>query len=744
MCMLVLPLSAIGKTQTETFFLDFSESDFSCTLNNNGELEIISQKDFSYPEANEPALPLISKDIAIDGRFSYKSVVVKYEKRELMTGVRLAQSPMPSTTDVLPSESTSVTTMSYDVNQQYPASNCIYVSTSNWDNIRVLHFMTSPFIYESATQKIYFIDSMKLDIELDDQYPLTYRSIDKIGTSILKNMVINKENIDALKAEHIQTHSLELEDRIDYVVITNQELASSFQPLCQWKTEKGLYAKLITIEDIQTTYGGKDLQLKIKNCLYDLYNNHGLKYALLGGDDLIVPVRGCYGTVTTDKGRREDSTIPTDMYYACFDGCFDWDENQNGIYGEVADNINLKQSIYVTRVPICKATHVQSFIEKLLAYEKNPIYNHNFLMCGVNSFNTGTEDQSDSEMQGNNLYSKYIMPNWDGVRYKFYDTSTDFEGNNSYDVTAKNLNEQLEKGYAFMNIITHGTQTLWHTESGNHYDITFGNKQQNSAYTIITTSSCLTNAFDYSTQGGTVDPCLSESLIRNPQSGVIAYLGCSRQGYGYGSDKLGTSLTYEGEFYKKLFSKTIDNMSFGVLVAAVKSSKISNCYNNGSWRWVQFGLNPIGDPEMPIWISKPKQFNYLNISTDGEYVSITPSEEQCRICVVDEWDHGEGYFNVFEDADEVVIADLPEESSICVTKPGYLPKQIKMNILQNKSISGNRKYTNDVILCGSSITTSLKQGEFVIKEGKTTLTADIVVLGPGTKVESGAQLVINQ
>lgn len=743
MWMLLIPQIVNAKTHTETFVIDFSENDFVWSTNNEGEIEIDSNLDFAYPESDEPGLPIISKEIAIDGNYSYKSVIVSYEKRELLSDVRIAPSPIPTITDTPATMNSSIVRQSYDSYQTFPSSNCSYVSTSNWGNIKVLHFLTSPFVYEASTQKLYFIDSITLDVELNDHLPVFCKPLDRVNASILKSFVVNSGKVDELTASlSTEIQSMELEDRIDYVVITNQELASSFKPLCQWKTEKGVYAKVITIEDIKANYEGKDTQLKIKNYLHDLYEDHGLKYVLLGGDDTIVPVRGCYGFVKATTGEVIDYGIPTDMYYACFNGCFDWDDNGNGIYGELNDNIDLTQSIYISRLPIRSSNDVTAYIEKLLEYEKNPVFNNNILMCGVNMFNNDNPEQSDAEMKGNKLYEEFIHPYWKGLRYRFYDTATDFIGGNTYDLIPDNLKNQLEQGYSFMDIMAHGSQTSWSIENDKRYNTTYGNSQNNKAQTIITTIACFTNAFDSSTSYKT-DPCLSESLIRNSNSGVVAYLGCSRQGWGTKGSQFGSSLKYESDFYKKLFSNYIESNNFAVLVAATKATKISSCYGNNSMRWIQFGLNPIGDPEMPIWISEPKKFKNVSVSINESFVNFNSGQDQNRICIVDEGDHGEGYFNVFEDTTSAYVSDLPEESSICFTKPGYIPKQYKLNILQNKSISDNRKFSNDVILCGSSITSSMKQGQFVIKEGKTNMTGDIVILGPGTKVESGAQLSIN-
>ncbi|MDE7097481.1 MAG: hypothetical protein K2O47_08320, partial [Muribaculaceae bacterium] len=414
-------LPAHANIMTETITLSFDENDFNLHENENGEIEIDSKLNVIYPEANEPGIPVISRDIVVDGNYDYNSASLSIERREIMSNVRIAPTPMLITTDT-PINSIQIETNSYTSDRQYPSSNCRYIATSNWDNLNVLHFLTTPFIYNAIEEKLYFIDSIRLDIKLSKQPKVSGRPSNKISYDILKSFVYNSAKVDELTASLPNMQSIDLEDRIDYVVITNKELAPSFKPLCQWKTEKGLYSKIITIEEIKSNYEGKDIQLKIKNCLYDLYINHGLKYVLLGGDNSIVPSRGCYGAVKTDRGIIKDLTIPTDMYYACFDGTFDWDDDNNGIYGEIADNIDLKQSLFVTRLPIYTSDDVNSYVNKLFDYEKHPTFDNNLLMCGVKFQRIESTMKSDTEMKGENFYKKYIKPYWNGIRQRLYDT----------------------------------------------------------------------------------------------------------------------------------------------------------------------------------------------------------------------------------------------------------------------------------------------------------------------------------
>lgn len=724
---------------SKSYDLTFVAENFSFIRNDCGEIEIETESNVVYPDLNEPGLPLISVDIVIDSKYEYHSSSINYDKRIIMRDEVIAASPIPISTNGGFQVNAKRT---YDSNAHYPSSSCKYVTTSNYGSIKVLHFLISPFSYEAKNRILYFIDSIELNIELNEsKYSEKHNRINNLNAALLRSFVINRDYVNGSTVMQTGSNLNESNNRLDYIIITNEKLKNSFKPLIDWKIEKGLYSKIITIEDIKQNYSGSDDQHKIKNCLHDLYQTRGLKYVLLGGDDGIVPVRGCYSTVNSDRGLAIDKTIPTDMYYACFGGNFEWNANGNDLYGEIADSIDFSQSICVTRVPVYTVDDVECFINKLLIYEQSPTFNNNILMCGINSFDSGTAKKSDGEMQGDKLYQKWLQPYWNGTRIKFYDTYTDFPDGMQYDLTPENLEEQLNEGYSFMNFITHGSQTAWTMESLNEYNISYGNRQRNKGSTLITTIACYTNAFD-SSERGAADPCLSESLIRNSNSGVVAYLGCSRQGWGYSGSNLGPSLLFEGKFYKNLFSDDFENKSFGAIVASVKASNVASCYGYNATRWLQLGINPIGDPEMPVWTSKPEVFDNLSVLSKDSCISIDAGVEECRICIMDECDHGEYYYKVYDNVRKVSMSDLPEESSVCITKQGYLPQKLKMRLLQNKKVSKNSAFYQDAIILGSSVTSDKKEGPVVIETGKTTIKSNYVSIMPGTKVLKGAQLQI--
>lgn len=738
------------KTVTLTYDID----DFSLSYDGNGALCIgTSRHIVDYgPDLSAPGLPLIPVSVLIPDGCAYRDFSVVQDKTLYSENVIVAPVPVPVPTSALASASADADWPMPEYDRTlYPQASVGYVGTSDFGGCRVVSFLLSPFEYDAGSRRLYFTDSFTLEIQLTQGTAgaSAPRRADGSMRDVVRSIIVNAEDLedyspaspsaDAGARTDANAEDNNYTEQIDYIVITSSGLKESFEPLTEWKRTKGVRARIITMEDIKSNYEGNTVQLKIKKCIWDLYTNNGLKYVLLGGDDTVVPVQGCYGRVN-----ETDPTIPTDLFYACFSGDFNWDADGDGIYGEIKDNVDLTPSVFITRVPVRTHAHICGFVDKILCYEKTPTvngWNNDILMAGNRLW-----DDADAEAKGEILFSNYISPYWNGGRKRFYDTATDFSGGAAYDVTAVNLQNQLSQGYAFVDMITHGSQTGWGTETGDPYSSSYGISLKGIGSTIITTMACSTNAFDSSENIGTQDPCLSESLIRNANSGVVAYLGCSRSGWGIkGKKYIGSSLQYEAQFYNALFTSTITDKNFGVIVAAAKLAMARQCKFDGDDRWVQFGLNPIGDPEMPVFIEMPQPFTNVTVIKNPNSITVNTDVPGCRICVMDS--SGGDYYSVLKDVQNAVFLNTPSNVSICVTKQGYIPKVITTRddvvYIQNETVIGPKKIDADIVRIGSHVTDSKPSGTAVIGIGEVFIDADNIIIEDGTVISSKANLIIN-
>jgi hypothetical protein len=167
------------------------------------------------------------------------------------------------------------------------------------------------------------------------------------------------------------------------------------------KIAKGISATIVTVEDIYADYQGRDNQEQIRNFIRDAYENWETRYVLLGGDgdganvggeseNAIVPTRELYAPIYPVLDPEGGDFIAADLYYACLDGSFDY--NNNNIFGEIGDGydihpddgeVDLFAEVYVGRAPVDNATELSNFVRKTLAYENtDDTYLENVRMVG--------------------------------------------------------------------------------------------------------------------------------------------------------------------------------------------------------------------------------------------------------------------------------------------------------------------------------------------------------------------------
>lgn len=614
--MLFLSFMVVNAENVKTVKLSFSKQQFSFLKNSVGATEIVSYDlDAGYDsDTSLPGLPLVAVNIGVPNGTVFCGVEETVEKQLLFDDIVVAANPVSVPTNYEgPLPKSVIPTYLKDL---YPERKVQYVCTSKMDGYTILRFLVCPFEYDAKNKKLYLANSISFDIKLNANKIATYSDNAFVGNNmreVVLDQIINadefvKHEVSPQNIEFLSAQSGSVKER--YLILTSKYLAPYFKPLASWKTMKGVKTYIANVEDIIDANPDMDAPLAIKAYLERRYLFNNVKYVLLGGDDTVVPVRECY---VEGADSVETYNMPTDLYYACFDGEFNWDHNGNGIYGEKEDSISMDPSIIVTRIPVRSSDDVDVFVKRTIAYERNPVvgeFSNTMLMAGnVLGENIDGTTQSDSEGKGERLYERSIAPYWDGKKMRFYDTNTDFSGGADYDLTIDNLQYQLSQGYSFVDMITHGSPTAWKVENNKLYTTAEANTLTNKGYSVIVTSACLTNAFDDNT-----DPCLSESFVRNPNSGVVAYLGCSREGWNsFGSPSIGTSLAYSSTFYQKLFGKEPANKNFGTIVAMAKNRYVVRSKSTRPVRWVQFGLNPIGDPEMPIYTTKPKFFKRVCI-----------------------------------------------------------------------------------------------------------------------------------
>lgn len=737
---------------TKNIQLTFNSSDF--TLETEDGLTYIDSSVhdvFFTSDTLSPALPHITVNILIEQSQIYNSHTIQKTYQLLGSNIIIA-----------PNASEIIDTITYNIPEptniyytgSFPTTNVDFVGEEMIDGAKLLVFDVCPFIYNSTTHQLYIISSLNISIVLDETNNRS-GSTNSLNNmySIVYDMIENPEDLStgAYHAPLIGNNTPINTEGYEYIIVTTESMKSTFQQLANWKTQKGIKAKVITIEDIDLLYPQySSRELRIKYALKDYYNGqyHNLRYAVLAGSQSNVPSPNCYVRFFTHH-----EYTPTDWFYACFD-TMDWDSNNNNKWGEIDDGVDLYPEIFVTRLPARNANEAQIMIDKIIGYESNPTnteWNNQILMGGA-KLRKKKGNTSDSEYRSGKIYDKYILPYWNGNRVKFFDTGTSFPGGSDYQFTAYHLRNVLSQGYPFVHIYTHGNWDRWKMEEGDGFKNSDVQYLNNPIYTIITANSCYTNQFDNPNQ-----TCLGEYFMNKSNSGVVGVWGCSRAEYScviY--KKLSSANEFVGDFYKCLFSNENNNKNFGFATCMAKIQNLGRCKHPTiySTRHALYIFNAFGDSEMPVYIQVPQHFTNPDIELLNNQLSVSTEIEGCSICVMSKNDCGEQYYCVVRGTSDYTF-DLSNTQAIeyvvTITKPGYVAYSTEVQMpnennvyIQNQTFTSNATIVGDNIYIGRDVDLTQQTGDVIVNNGTLNVQGNNkVVIKNGFKVNLGANLKIN-
>lgn len=620
-----------------------------------------------------------------------------------------------------------------------------YIGTFMTGCYQYATFRIAPFGYNAIERSLCLVQSVDIDIIVIPGIPSNMSSLSfahSLKKELITNLVVNPTEFAYLYSlPNNQSYSSLIADpnSTKYLIITNNVLKPVFQRLADWKTKKGVKAQLITVEDIYNTYSDSTNQLKIKRAIRDIWINSGrtMQYVLIGGDQNVVPVQECY----VKYGDLYSDIVACDVFYSCLDD-MNWDKNSNGVYGELEDSISLLPDVISTRITASTITEADVIVQRILDYERyrGKPFHKKMLLSGCELYETDTilelgynHLRSDAEVESEDLYINAIQPYWSGDVVRFYDTWTDYPENANYNITPSSLEQEIEKGYAFFNMSTHGLATGWETENGSMYAWQRASMQQNQSYTLVTTNACFTNKFIFE------DNCLSEALLKNPTAGIIGYLGSSAYGWVYYSNKMNE------KFYSSLFQLT--DHGYGKSVLLMKALNHFCCHDYSPERWLQISLNPLGDPEMPIFIEQPQQFSDDCFVFQSGTLNINTNVDSSRVCIMSNENAGLTYYNVIENVNQnYSINNLIGCYSVCVTRPGFKPKIARVcdnAFVQNEIIDEDITFLADFVRAGSHVTNNCDYGPVVISNGKVKIKSNNgVLLDKGFSINKGAELII--
>ncbi len=574
--LLMVPL--ISGTITKTF--NFSLSDFVFKKNDGYDLIILSDESETR-EIGAPLLPRKIVNFLIPPNAEITKVVV-ISKREIeipgFYRIYPCQKPFPFSHPEI-AEFFPPDAYIYSSSDAYPAMDIEFYPAGKKSGYRIAGIAIYPLKYIPAQGKLLLTTSITIQLEYtqrENNVILLTEKQCQIFSREIRSLVINPEDI-----ARFSPPSKRNLNSIEYVIITNDYLASAFQPLADWRTKQGWKAEVKTTSWIYANYSGYDNEERIRNFIKDYFANKGLIWVLIGGDADIVPVRLTY---LPEAHSPYSDWLSSDLYYADLDGT--WDANNNHIYGEfTGDSVDLYADIFVGRIPVDNTTNVFNYISKQNTYEKNPptIYLRKMLLPSVMlvpllSYHGRVVNNAIADITPADWLNAKIEDPMNGV-----------------------TRDSLSTGYQFCHIASHGDYDGFYYYNSNPV-FTIGevaSLNNDTKYNIINSIACLTGNFDEF-------DCVAESLINKYPGACVAAILNTRLGFGQ-RGCLGPSELLDLSFYERFFNE--DLIEIGTCHYRSKEVYRNDILTEPHWRYCGYELTLFGDPALPMWQERPRTMN---------------------------------------------------------------------------------------------------------------------------------------
>jgi hypothetical protein len=620
--------------------------------------------------SGEPALPVKNIYVALSGDVQVSRIeLVSSHVQEISGKYRIfpAQPPVPTGIDIKPGPFIPSKVEIYNSSQPYPQDIIKYVGTGWMGGQKIAILQVLPVQYLPSLGVVKFYDRIEFNLTtqtVTPSLPAVHRTQKAQSTydQMLKDLVINPQDVGLYNYNRLPAGN-----DIEYLIITSAELASSFQPLAEWKTRKGIPSAIRTTSWIGANYPGRDLPEKIRNYIKTAYQDSGTVWVLLGGDTDILPCRYVHIDFET---LSED--IPSDLYYSDLDGS--WDYDNDGMFGEPEDSLDMFPDVFVGRAPVIDVQGAERFVNKVATYSITPTSGYQLKGLFLASY---WDSNSDAAIAKNMIIDRYI-PEGFGPVCRLYQSL----GN----LNATAARDSLNQGFNIVNHCGHSNYNVMSTGPDYLYNSHFDNLINAPKFTgVLFSTGCWSTAIDY--------PCIAESFVNSPGGGGF-FIGNSRYGWytpyfpGYGSGEL-----FDQAFFSAIFPKQEPRL--GAAVASSQLLYAADAHQVNDYRWICFELILLGDPEMSLWTDEPKTLSVdypdtIVVSENQFEVSVKNQDQPVNNALVCISKGNEVYASGLTGADGqvsfTILPATPGSLLVTVTASNYLPYQDQAAVVSNNPL----------------------------------------------------------
>lgn len=444
-------------------------------------------------------------------------------------------------------------------------------------------------------------------------------------------------------------------DAMRMLIVTVPEFSEVMDDLARRRHSEGILTEVVTMDEVLASSGGRDDAEALRNFIIDYKQAHGLDFVLLGGDVEHVPVRYAFAMESQAGIHPREDSLPCDLYFSDLDG--DWDANNNGVFGEVEDEVDLYPDVWVGRLTVNTVQEAEDWFGKLVAYEDCLEDGHLqdvLFLAEVLWYNPFTDGGI-----GKNLIHSRCLPGFMSVT-KLYQTLGNLSAYTTMMAMMEGQNLVNHNGHAWINGMSIGPTGIIDAAFLNM--VNSGGRFSALMYSI----GCWPGAFDFDAVG--------EHFLTSPQGCGLSFIGNSSYGWGSpGNPGYGYSEILDEYFFQRLYQDRSSRI--GQVLAEAKEFYIPYGRWENVYRWHLYTVNLLGDPSFRPYRKVPvaPQLHFPGFVTPN--TGVFPVQvsgcmtEGLLLCVHDQ---GNMHFTAVLDASghHTFTFDTPPEGDVTVTVTG--------------------------------------------------------------------------
>jgi hypothetical protein len=449
---------------------------------------------------------------------------------------------------------------------------------------------------------------------------------------------------------------------VEGVILADDSIATAFQPLADFHTRTGHPTVVRSIGTLRAADPrSNDLAQAIRSFLIEARTLWGARWVLLAADHESIPLR----TVEVLFSHLEH--IPSDAYYADLDGT--WDGNGNGVYGEVADSLDMEPDLFVGRLPVTTRAEAEAQVAKILRYRRTPppgAGSKHLLVAEVlfpYDWQPPEFVQADGAPLAESL--RILLPACAQVD-RLYENYTKYPGSSFLDRASALA--AFSRGYTIIQHIDHGSRSQISVGADLITLADLATLSSGDSAALWISSNCASAAVDYDS--------FAEALLRKPYGGAIAYVGTTRDAWPGPNHIVAETVT------SAVAPKFGSGVTLGEAMDAGRRALLPEAESETQHRWGYFESVLLGDPMLRIWRCEPETLTVtapgsVALGSGGFLVQVTSAGAPVESALVVALKDGEEFRAAHSDASgDAWVPFHPASAgpfSLTVTRPDAIP-----------------------------------------------------------------------